>query len=110
MLSIINRGAGEGESAAKKSADVDPAAERDFRRSVERTRRCLVRELADGGGDPAPDCCAIVVILRSELIGAPGAFLEGLLAVPLEHQGGGAPDVDLRYHRHRLTRRGLSVV
>ena len=28
-------------------------------------------------------------------------FLEGLVAVALEHQGGGAPDVDLGYHGER---------
>jgi hypothetical protein len=31
-------------------------------------------------------------------VGARGAFLEGLVAVVLEHQRGGAPDVDFRYH------------
>ena len=59
-----------------------------------------VRELADGVGDPAPDRFTVVIILGSELVGAGGAFLDGLVAVPLEHQVGSAPDVDLRYHAH----------
>jgi hypothetical protein len=75
-------------------------------RSVQRTGRRLVGELADGIGDPAPDGGAVVIVLRSELVGARGAFLERLVAVPLEHQVGGAPDVDLGYHANQVARFG----
>ncbi|HET7886301.1 MAG TPA: hypothetical protein VFL62_08760, partial [Bradyrhizobium sp.] len=57
---------------------------------------------ADGVGDPAPNRCAVVIVLGSKFMGARGAFLEGLIAVPLEHQVGGAPDVDLWYHTGQL--------
>jgi hypothetical protein len=65
---------------------------------VQWTGRRLVGELADGGGDPAPDDRAIVIILSGELPGTGGAFLERLVAVALEHQVGRAPDVDIGYH------------
>ena len=65
--------------------------------SVHRTRRRLVGELADGVDAP-PDGRAIVIILGGKLVGARGAFLERLIAVPLEHQVGGSPDVDFGYH------------
>src|SRR5262249_22338573 len=64
--------------------------------SVERPRTCLVYELTDGIGDPAPHGLAVVIVLGGELIGARGAFLKGLVAVPLEHQVGGAPDLRSR--------------
>jgi len=63
-----------------------------------RTGRCFVRELAYGVRNAAPHRGAVEIILRRKFIGARGAFLEGLLAVPLQHQVGGSPDVDLGYH------------
>jgi hypothetical protein len=39
----------------------------------------------------------------AELVGSSGAFLEGSLAITLEHQAGGAPDVDLGYHTPKCT-------
>ena len=39
---------------------------------------------------------------RGELVAARSAFLKGLVAVALEHEVGGAPDVDLGYHGNRL--------
>jgi hypothetical protein len=59
------------------------------------TGRCLVRELAYGVANAAPHRRAIVIILGGKFIGARGAFLEGLGPVALEHEVGGAPDVDL---------------
>jgi hypothetical protein len=41
-------------------------------------------------------------LIRCELIGSLGAFHHGPVAVPLEHQGGDAPNVDLRYQNARL--------
>jgi hypothetical protein len=70
--------------------------------SVQRTGRCVVLQLAYGIGDPAPYRGAIVIVLRGKLIGARGAFVERFLAVPFEHQVGGAPDVDLRYHTAKI--------
>jgi hypothetical protein len=66
---------------------------------VERPGGRLVGELADGIGDPAPHGLAVVIVLRGKLVGARGAFLKGLVAVPLEHKVGGAPNVDLGNHR-----------
>ena len=73
-----------------------------FWRSAKKARRRFVGQLSGRGGDPALDGGAVVIVLRSEFIGPGGAFLEGVVAVPFEHQGGGAPDVDLRYHLHNL--------
>ena len=70
--------------------------------SVERPGGRLVRELANGVGDPAPHGLAAVIVLRGELVAARSAFLKGLVAVALEHEVGGAPDVDLGYHGNRL--------
>jgi hypothetical protein len=39
---------------------------------------------------------------RAALVVVDGAFLEGLLAVALEHQVGGAPDIDIGYHGGKL--------
>jgi len=47
-------------------------------------------------GDTAPHRGAVMILLGEQLIGARSAFLERLLGVALEHQAGGAPDVDLR--------------
>jgi len=43
-----------------------------------------------------------VIVLRGELVGARGAFLKGFVAVALEHEGGGAPDVDVGYHTGKV--------
>ncbi len=72
--------------------------------SVEGAGRGCVGELPDGIRDPAPDGHAAVIAGRCELVNARGAFLERLLAVALEHEGGGAPDVDLGNHAARFPR------
>jgi hypothetical protein len=54
---------------------------------VQRTGRRLVRELADGVGDPAPDDLTVVIVADGELVGARGAFLERFLAVALGASG-----------------------
>lgn len=69
---------------------------------MERPGGRLVRELANGVGDPAPHGLAAVIVLRGEFVAARSAFLKGLVAVALEHEVGGAPDVDLGYHGNRL--------
>ena len=81
-----------------------------LRRSVERPGWCLVGELTYRICDPAPHGLAFVIVLRGELIGARGAFLKGLVAVALEHEGGGAPDVDLGYHRKQAARLRSPIV
>ena len=73
-------------------------------RLVERPGWCPVRKQAHGIGDPAPHGLAFVIVLRREFVGACGAFLNGLVAVPLEHEVGGAPDVDLGYHKEYVAR------
>jgi hypothetical protein len=45
---------------------------------------------------------AVMVALGRELVGARGAFPMGALAIPLEHQARGPPDVDVRYHRTKV--------
>jgi hypothetical protein len=79
-------------------------------RSVQRSGRCIVREVRDGGSNPAPGHGAVVIAVRREFVGAGAALLERFLAVALEHQVGGAPDIDLRYHSGKIwttTRSGL---
>ena len=71
---------------------------------MERAGGRVVRELTDGMRDPAPDRLAFVIVLRGEFVGARSAFLKRLVAVPLEHEGGGTPDVDLGYHRRQVAR------
>ena len=71
---------------------------------MERPGRCVVGELTDRIGDPAPHGLTFVILLPGEFVGARGAFLNGLVAVPLEHEVGGAPDVDLGYHREQVAR------
>ena len=39
-----------------------------------------------------------MIAVGCELVGATGAFLECLAAIALEHEIGGAPDIDLGYH------------
>ena len=52
---------------------------------MERPGGRLVRELANGVGDPAPHGLAAVIVLRGEVVAARSAFLKGLVAVALEH-------------------------
>jgi len=67
-------------------------------RLVHRARRCCVRELPDGIGDPSPRRGAVVIALGCEIVGTPGALFLGLVAEAFEHQGRGPPDVDFGYH------------
>src|SRR4051794_34038349 len=76
-------GSGRGEGPGPRGRSI--RRRNGFRWSVERSRRRLVRELA-GIGDPAPDGGAVAIILGGELVCARGAFLERLVAIPLEHQ------------------------
>jgi len=81
-----------------------------LRRLVERPDWRPVREAADGVGNPAPHGLAFVIVLCGEFVGARSAFFDGLVAVPLEHKGGGAPDVDLGYHREQVARLRSPIV
>src|SRR5271165_5325037 len=67
--------------------------------------RCRIREMPDHTDDPAPARFAGGVAVRCKLIGPSGALLLGRLAVPPEHQVGGAPDVDLGHHAEKASRR-----
>jgi len=67
-------------------------------RSVKQSGRCVIGNLPDRGGDSAPSRRAMVIVSRSELVGADGTFLERLLAVALHHEVGGMPDIDFRNH------------
>jgi hypothetical protein len=71
-------------------------------RSVKRSGRDVVRELLDGSPNTAPDCCAVVIAGSGELIRADRAFVERFVAAALEHQVGGAPDIDLGYHADKI--------
>jgi hypothetical protein len=66
--------------------------------SVDRARRCFVLELGHGIHDPPPGHRPIVIASRHELVGPRRAFVERLLAVALQHEGGGTPDVYLGDH------------
>jgi hypothetical protein len=59
------------------------------------TRRRRVGQLVYGVGDAAPYCLAVVIVLRRKFIGARGAFLDGLVAIPPEHQVGGARQISI---------------
>ena len=59
--------------------------------------RRRVSQLVHRVGDAAPYWLPIIIILGCKFIGARGAFLDDLVAVPPEHQVGGMPDVDLGY-------------
>jgi len=63
--------------------------------------------LGDGIPDPAPDRYAVVIVGGCQLTGARFAFLERLLAIALEHQVGGASDIDLGYHAAKTAPFGL---
>jgi hypothetical protein len=65
---------------------------------VQRSGRCVVRELGDGGGDPAPGVRAVVIADGRELVNARAAFVKRFVAVALHHQIGGSPNIDLGYH------------
>jgi hypothetical protein len=71
-------------------------------RSVKQARRYVVSELLDGDRNPAPRRRTIVIAVGSELVGARAAFLERFLAIALEHQIGGTPDIDLGYHAGKI--------
>src|ERR1700730_4816552 len=73
-------------------------------RSVQRSGRRGVGELLDGGGDPAPGIDAIVIAGGHELVDAPVALLEHFVAIALQHQGVGAPDIDLGVSRDEYCR------
>jgi hypothetical protein len=62
----------------------------------------LLASWVHGRHDPAPGRRAVVIAGGCELVGAGGAFLQRSLAVALEHQVRGAPNVDLRYQSGRL--------
>jgi hypothetical protein len=70
--------------------------------SVQRSGRCRVSELLNGGCDPAPGVGAGVIAIGGELVSALVALLERFVAVALQHQSGGAPDIDLGITRRRL--------
>jgi hypothetical protein len=67
-------------------------------------RAAFVRELRDCICDPAPDSLAVVIIGGRQLVSALGAFRLGLLAVALEHQVRGPPDLELRFHAAKAAR------
>jgi hypothetical protein len=71
-------------------------------RSVELFGRDVVRDLVDRSRNSAPGCCAVVTAGGGELNRTDGAFLERFVAVVLERQVGGAPDIDLRYHTEKI--------
>jgi hypothetical protein len=58
----------------------------------------------------APRRRAIVIPVGSEHVGARAALLERFLAVALEHQIGGAPDIDLGYHAGKLQSCGRETI
>ena len=74
------------------------------RPSVYRPWRCVVRELLDGIGGPAPGRRAVVIAVGRQFVGPRGAFLERFVAIALEHELRGSPNVDLGYHSAKAAR------
>jgi hypothetical protein len=66
--------------------------------SVQRAGWHHVGELIHRLGDPAPCCLAVEIVVRGQLVGMRGAFLDSLVTKALEHQLGCTPDVDIGYH------------
>ena len=65
-------------------------------------RRGGIRELGDGGSDPAPHDHPVVVPGGHEFVGSGCALFERLVAIALEHQLRRSPNVDLRDHALKL--------
>ena len=78
--------------------------------SVRRSRWRGVGELNDRGEYPAPGIGAVVITVGRQLVDARAAFLKRLVAVTLQHQGGGAPDIDLGYHGGKIARLRSTIV
>ena len=76
-------------------------------RSVSWPGRRFVFELLDSNRNAAPGHRAVVIAAGFQLVSTRGAFLERLLAVALEHQVGGAPDIDFWYHAELQPRQGV---
>src|SRR5437899_1001249 len=77
-------------------------------RSMHRPGRRRIRELPDGIDDPAPHFYAGIVTGCLEVADPSRAFQLGRVAVPTNHQIGGAPDIDFGYHGEK-TRRCVSI-
>ena len=73
-------------------------------------RRYVGGELHYGSGNPAPRRRAIVIAVGGKLVSARAALVECFLAVALEHQIGGAPDIDLGYHAGKLQACGRETI
>ena len=71
---------------------------------------CSVGELGNGGGDPAPGVGAVVIAIGGEVVGTRRTLLKRFVAVALQHQGGGAPDIKLGYHAAKIPRLWLAKV
>ena len=71
---------------------------------MQRSGRCRVGELLNRGRDPAPGVRTIVIAVGRELVSPRGALLERFIAVALQHQTGGSPDIDLGYHAGKIAR------
>ena len=77
---------------------------------MNRAKRYVVSRLLDRGRNLAPRRRAIVIAGGRELVGARGALFESFPAVALEHQIGGAPDIDLGYHAGKLQACGRETI
>jgi hypothetical protein len=91
---IKNKPLRKGEGVESKAGSI---GERDAG-SVHCPGWCCVRELPYGIGNPAPGHCAVVIAVGRKLVDTRGALLKRLLAIAFEHQVGGSPNIDLRYH------------
>jgi hypothetical protein len=73
-------------------------------RSVHGSGRCRVDELLNGRRNPAPGVGAVVIAVSREFVDARAALLERFVAIAIQHQGGGTPDIDLGYHAMKTAR------
>ena len=61
-----------------------------------------VGELNDRSVYPAPGIGAVVIAVCCQLVNASAALVERFIAIAFQHQGGGTPDIDLRYHEANI--------
>jgi hypothetical protein len=81
---------------------VETVAKSHRSQSVHPAGRGIVRELNDRSSDAAPHGRPVLVAGSLELVGSGSAFLERLVAIPLEYESRRPPNVDLRDHALKL--------
>jgi hypothetical protein len=100
-VGLMVKGIGGGRRAQRMGADLEATLWGTIRPSVHRPGRRIVCERNHGTRDPAQVPAAFSSRQRPASSSAHAAFLKRSLAVALEHQVSGAPDIDLGYHAEK---------